>query len=379
MNASRTRHHCVAPTPAPSQGDTPRLDTSPATERGSTPPGGSPAGTAADSGQRVSHDQNFKNLIVQYPRQALQFFAPAEAEGIDRRVKITPIRQEQLKPHLTDSFFELDVPLLLEWPDGRREALIFIVEHESDPGRFSITRLASYCLAVAEAMGTTRVIPVVIFMRDGRNIPRSITLGSDRKDYLHFEYIPCVLPQLQAMAHLTTDNVVTALLLPLMHYAREHRVTVYGEAVRSFFRLEQNANRRRKYIDFIDIYADLDEDEQREYAERYTEEGAHMAGMRERFEQLGEQRGIQKGLLKGLEEGRREGRMEGREEGREEGIQLGEERRLRQMLAKLLSGRFGPLDAATEARLQNASLETLDHWSDRILTASTLDEVFRLQ
>lgn len=100
-----------------------------------------------------------------------------------------------------------------------------------------------------------------------------------------------------------------------------------------------------------------------------------MAGMRERFEQLGEQRGIQKGLLKGLEEGRREGR----EEGREEGIQLGEERRLRQMLAKLLSGRFGPLDAATEARLQNASLETLDHWSDRILTASTLDEVFRLQ
>ena len=169
MNASRTRHHCVAPTPAPSQGDTPRLDTSPATERGSTPPGGSPAGTAADSGQRVSHDQNFKNLIIQYPRQALQFFAPAEAEGIDRRVKITPIRQEQLKPHLTDSFFELDVPLLLEWPDGRREALIFIVEHESDPGRFSITRLASYCLAVAEAMGTTRVIPVVIFMRDGRN------------------------------------------------------------------------------------------------------------------------------------------------------------------------------------------------------------------
>ena len=308
---------------------------------------------------------------MQYPRQALRFFAPAEAEGIDRRVRITPIRQEQLKPHLTDSFFELDVPLLLEWPDGRREALIFIVEHESNPGRFSITRLASYCLAVAEAMDTPRVVPVVIFMRDGREIPRSITLGSCRKNYLHFEYIPCVLPQLQAMAHLPTDNVVTALMLPLMHHAREHRVTVYGEAVRSFFRLELNANRRRKYIDFIDIYADLDEDEQREYAQRYTEEGKHMAGMRERFEQLGEQRGIQKGLLKGLEEGRKEGR--------EEGIQLGEERRLRQVLAKLLSGRFGPLDADTKARLQNASLDTLDHWSDRILTATTLDEVFRLQ
>ena len=27
----------------------------------------------------VSHDQNFKNIIVEYPRQALEFFAPGEA------------------------------------------------------------------------------------------------------------------------------------------------------------------------------------------------------------------------------------------------------------------------------------------------------------
>ena len=27
----------------------------------------------------TSHDQNFKNLIIDYPRQALAFFAPTEA------------------------------------------------------------------------------------------------------------------------------------------------------------------------------------------------------------------------------------------------------------------------------------------------------------
>ena len=27
----------------------------------------------------VSHDQNFKNLILDYPRDALAFFAPEEA------------------------------------------------------------------------------------------------------------------------------------------------------------------------------------------------------------------------------------------------------------------------------------------------------------
>ncbi|WP_211090132.1 hypothetical protein [Pseudothauera nasutitermitis] len=98
----------------------------------------------------VSHDQNFKNLILDYPRQALAFFAPGEAGGIDDSVRITPIRQEQLKSRLGDRFHELDVPLLVEWPDGRREALLFLFEEESDPARFSIHRLGRYCLDLAE-------------------------------------------------------------------------------------------------------------------------------------------------------------------------------------------------------------------------------------
>lgn len=64
--------------------------------------------------RRISHDQNFKNLIVQYPRDALKLFAPEEADVIDRWVRITPIRQEQLVEKLGSRFFELDVPLLLE-------------------------------------------------------------------------------------------------------------------------------------------------------------------------------------------------------------------------------------------------------------------------
>jgi len=37
----------------------------------------------------VSHDQNFKNLIVDYPHDAVQFFA-AEAAQVDKRVRIIP-------------------------------------------------------------------------------------------------------------------------------------------------------------------------------------------------------------------------------------------------------------------------------------------------
>ncbi|WP_439645660.1 hypothetical protein [Candidatus Thiosymbion oneisti] len=94
----------------------------------------------------MSHDQNFKNLILDYPRQALAFFAAEEAADQLSGAEVLPVRQEQLKDRLGDRFRELDVPLLVQWPDGRREALLFVLEEESDPRRFSIHRLAYYCL-----------------------------------------------------------------------------------------------------------------------------------------------------------------------------------------------------------------------------------------
>ena len=48
----------------------------------------------------MDHDQNFKNLILDYPRESLRFFAREESEGIGPDVHILPVRQEQLKERL---------------------------------------------------------------------------------------------------------------------------------------------------------------------------------------------------------------------------------------------------------------------------------------
>ena len=85
----------------------------------------------------MDHDQNFKNLILDYPREALEFFAAEETRELHSDARIIPIRQEQLKARLGDRFRELDVPLLVEWPSGEREALLFVLEEESNPKRFS--------------------------------------------------------------------------------------------------------------------------------------------------------------------------------------------------------------------------------------------------
>lgn len=73
-----------------------------------------------------------------------------------------------------------------------------------------------------------------------------------------------------------------------------------------------------------------------------------MSGFAERF--------IQQGEAKGRQEGRQE-----------EGAII---------LTQLLTLKFGPVSDAVHQRLQGADPDTLRRWSVRVLTASSLEEVF---
>ena len=303
-----------------------------------------------------SHDQNFKNLILDYPRQALAFFAPDEARDLDDAVRITPIRQEQLKDRLGDRFHELDVPLLVEWPDGRREALLFVLEEESAPGRFSIHRLVSYCATLGELMETDRVVPVVIFLRGGEQVRRHLELGSERHTYLRFDYLACILADTPADAWLDSSNLVARLNLPNMRWPRERKLEIYAQAVRGLIGLEPSIEKRIKYMDFIDIYSPLDDNERRLYQQRYPQENEEMLTWSERARHAGLEQGLQQGLLQGLEKGREDGE--------------------RELLSRLLARRFGPLDGRTAERLQRAPRADLERWGDRLLDAQTLEDVF---
>lgn len=290
----------------------------------------------------MSHDQNFKNLILDYPYDAVRFFAAAEAHAIDAGARILPIREEQLQERLGERFRELDVPLLIEWPDGRRAALLFVLEEQTDPGRFSIHRLAHYCLDLAELFATERVVPVVIFLHPG-GFPERLILGGDRRRYLDFRYLACALPQTPARAYFDSPNLVARLNLPNMAYDPSDKVEVYAQAVRGLLELEPDPERRLKYLDFIDIYAHLDENERIIYRQRYPQEDSAVSRFAERFVEQGIQQGVKRGETA--------------------------------MLMRLLARRFGELPEDVRREIEAADAETLLRWSDRVLTAQTLEEV----
>ena len=294
----------------------------------------------------MTHDQNFKNLILDYPRQALTFFAAEEASGIVNDARIVPLRQEQLKERLGDRFRELDVPLLVEWPDGRREAVLFVIEEESDPGRFSIHRLAHYCLDLAELLKTDRVVPVVVFLRGGCG-RTELVLGGEHHSYLNFRYLACALAELPFERYRYSDNIVVRLNLPNMMYRREQRVEVYAHAVRGLTTLEPDPEKQLKYLEFIDIYSGLDDNELTRYQQEYPEEAETMTTFAERF----------------IQQGKQEGRQEGRREGEA------------RILIRLLKRKFGEVPETVERRIKSADADTLLEWSDRVLTARSLEDV----
>jgi hypothetical protein len=127
-----------------------------------------------------------------------------------------------------------------------------------------------------------------------------------------------------------------------------------------------------KYMDFIDSYSGLDDNERQLFAERYPQEDKTMMTWSERMRSEGMQKGMAQGIEQGLLQGRQLGRQEGKLEGKLEGKQEGE----LAVLTRQLSRRFGALDAATIERLRRATPAELEHWADNILDAQTLEEVF---
>jgi len=72
-----------------------------------------------------------------------------------------------------------------------------------------------------------------------------------------------------------------------------------------------------------------------------------------------------------MEKGREKGREEGREEGREVGVIEGK----RETILRLLATKFGDLPRDIAAKAEAMSAAELDSVIDRLLTATTLDEL----
>jgi hypothetical protein len=85
---------------------------------------------------------------------------------------------------------------------------------------------------------------------------------------------------------------------------------------------------------------------------------------------------LERTYQKGRNDGHREGHRDGHRDGHREGHREGQARGKAETLLRLLRRRFAAVPESVAARLAAASGPELDRWTDRVLDAATLDDLF---
>ena len=157
-------------------------------------------------------------------------------------------------------------------------------------------------------------------------------------------------------------NPVASALMAKMKIATRDRPRVKLECLRLLTTLKLDPARMRLISGFVDTYLRLDTRETKRF-ER-TIAGTELAP--EQKEQVMEivtswmETGIERGLVQGRQEGRQEGRLQ----------------EARNTLLRLGTKKFGSPEAAFAQRIENAELITLESLTDRLLEASSWQELF---
>jgi predicted transposase YdaD len=67
----------------------------------------------------ISHDHNFKNVLIDFPQKALEWLLPDIPTNLGKLCKVVFVRQEPRKRQLTDAHLSLDMPVLYTFENGQ--------------------------------------------------------------------------------------------------------------------------------------------------------------------------------------------------------------------------------------------------------------------
>ena len=212
--------------------------------------------------KKESHDHNFKNIFLDFPKETLKWLLPQVEQIWGQVLKVEFVRQEPKKRKLSDPSFVLDMPILFSFEN--QQLLLWLVEFQEDKAKFSIYKLLHYTTDLMELYPHALVIPMVLFT-DRTNWRKDVVRKLETKLndilFLHFKYIFFKLFDFNARDYYNINNPVVKILLPKMNYKKDERIEVIKQAYSGLFQL---ASRMLfdKYVDFIDVYAEVSEEEQ---------------------------------------------------------------------------------------------------------------------
>ncbi len=258
---------------------------------------------------KLSHDDNFKNMLQDFPEESLEVFFPQAQAAWGKVLEVSFERQEPRKHHLADPGLRLDIPILFTF--ARHKLLLWLVEFQEDKQKFSIHRLLRYTTDLMEAHPDAVVVPTVLFTESRnwhKDVLRQLESRIAGRTFVHFEYVYHKLFDLRARDYYAVRNPVVKILLPKMQYDPSERLEVIRQAYTGLYQLV-SAALFSKYLHFIDTYADVAPEEQQLIYNALIEQ-KETAMFSEYIKDLGREEGKKEGKEEGKKEGKKEGMIE---------------------------------------------------------------------
>ena len=266
------------------------------------------------SKKKLSQDGMIKNLIRDYPEDALEFFNPEIFKRYGRPTKINFHIQENKKNSHFDPKKINDIAIIYEFHNGKKVVLT-LVEHWSDKSKFNIHRFAHYLIDLDYQFPDYEKLPVALFTDKAdkwNSEPKKIIeIKCLNLIYLKFSYRLIRLKADDADKYRRTKNKFIAVLRSAMKWKSSKKVFMAFDFIKYYSILEEDVKLLQKHIDIIEYYFYLTNDQLSELIDLMNK--GEKTGM---LVQEIINRGIKKGETKGKIEGKIEGIIEGIIEGK---------------------------------------------------------------
>ena len=332
------------------------------------------------------HDHLVREFFsdLRYAREFLSAVLPAElAEALDwtqLRSEPTTFIDENLQEQHSDLLFSLPER------EGSPTQVYLLFEHKSTRDSHLLRQLLGYLAQLyATQSEPAPVIPLVFYHGAtahpvGRRLVEE--LGLSKKQQARYRaYIPdfaYLLFDLGRTPPQTWDSLAMRAFLAALDSARQQNRERLIEVLRLADTLLREPDSTRivhALLVYLFHVTDLQPAQWQALLSPppSPELEATMSSTAQQLFERGKFEGQREGKLEGQREGKLEGQREGQREGKREGKREGEGL----VLERLLRFKFGEVSPDCRRRIAQADAETLLVWSERVLTAATLDEVWQ--
>jgi predicted transposase/invertase (TIGR01784 family) len=321
------------------------------------------------------HDRFFKEIWSRkrVSRDFLRHYLPAAVVALLDLNTLELTKDSFIDQRLREYYSDLLYRVQLK--DGTAAFVYLLLEHKRRAERLTVVQVLRYIVQIwesplAQIEGKTvlpPVIPMVVYHGDqpwpyGQSLHAILALPAELTPYVpEFRYELCDLAGL-ADADIKGAVLLRVALLVMKHIA-DPRLAEQLPEIFGLLRTLAEKPTALGYLETLLRYLAA-------AATRLTEPDIQQA-LAEILPTL-EEKLMPTIAETWLERGRAEGRVEGRVEGRTEGRLEAE----RYILIHLLEKRFGPLPAPYRVCIAAADSETLLHWSEQVLSAQQLQDIF---